>query len=163
MPTPTSRYAGCGGRTGRGDDPPHALRLPSADTGGDGALPRVPGEARSAERTTAGPPRPYVHVAGAPGLPDAVVQRLTCAGRIRIAVRDRDGTVLDLGRSHRLVSDWLYRALIAEDADVSGNAATPISDETDGRTAYPSGEPMPPAPAPGPVSSLYFLHRVRSR
>src|SRR6476661_4876071 len=28
-PTPTSRYAGCGGRTGRRDDPPHALRLPS--------------------------------------------------------------------------------------------------------------------------------------
>jgi hypothetical protein len=104
-----------------------------------------------------------VHVAGAPGLPDAVVQRLTCAGRIRIAVHDRDGTVLDLGRSHRLVSDRLYRALIAEDVDVSGSAATPISDETDGRTAYPRGEPMPPAPAPGPVSSLYFLHRVHSR
>ena len=135
MPTPTSRYAGCGGRTGRGDDPPHALRLPSADTGGDGALPRVP----------------------------AVVQRLTCAGRTRTSVPDRDGTVLDLGRSHRLVSDRLYRALIAEDADVSGSAATPISDETDGRTSYPSGEPMPPAPAPGPVSSLYFLHRVHSR
>jgi len=100
-------------------------------------------------------------VAGAPGLPDAVVQRLTCAGRTRTSVPDRDGTVLDLGRSHRLVSDRLYRALIAEDADVSASAATPISDETDGRTAYPSGEPMPPAP--GPVSSLYFLHRVHSR
>jgi len=135
LPTPTSRYAGCGGRTGRGDDPPHALSLPSADTGGDGALPRV----------------------------QAVVQRLTCDGRTRTSVPDLVVTVLDLGRSHRLVSDRLYRALIAEDADVSGSAATPISDETDGRTSYPSGEPMPPAPAPGPVSSMYFLHRVHSR
>jgi hypothetical protein len=57
-------------------------------------------------------------MADGPGSPDAVVQRLTCAGRIRIAVHDRDGTVLDLGRSHRLVSDRLYLALIAEDADV---------------------------------------------
>ena len=66
----------------------------------------------------AGPPRPYAHVAGGPGLPDAVVQRLTRAGRIRIAVHDRDDTVLDLGRSHGLVSDRLYRTLIAETADV---------------------------------------------
>ena len=66
----------------------------------------------------AGPPRPYAHVAGGPGLPDAVVQWLTCAARIRIAVHDRDGTVLDLGRSHGLVSDRLHRALIAETADV---------------------------------------------
>jgi hypothetical protein len=100
-------------------------------------------------------------VAGGPGRRDAVVQRLTYGGRIRTAIHGRDGTVLDLGHSHRLVSDRLYRALIAEDADVSGNVATPISDETDGRTAYPRGEPMPPAP--GPVSSLYFLHRVHSR
>jgi hypothetical protein len=57
-------------------------------------------------------------VAGGPGSPDAVVQRLTCARRIRTAVHYRDGTVLDLGRSHRLVSDRPYRALIAEDPDV---------------------------------------------
>ena len=54
-------------------------------------------------------------MAGGPGLPDAVVQRLTCATRIRTAVPDRDGTVLDLGRSHRLVSDRLYRALLLRD------------------------------------------------
>ena len=44
-----------------------------------------------------------------------MVQRLTCAGRIRTAVHDRDGTVLDLGRSHRVVSDRLYRALLLRD------------------------------------------------
>src|SRR5690242_2628413 len=54
-----------------------AADLP-ADTCADGAPPRTP-QPRSAERTTDGPPRPYAHIVGGPGLPDSVVQRLTCA------------------------------------------------------------------------------------
>jgi len=59
-----------------------AADLPSGTTDGDGGATAEP---RSAERVTGGPSRPYAHVAGGPGLPDAVVQRLTCAGRIRTA------------------------------------------------------------------------------
>src|SRR6478672_5691816 len=70
---------------------------------------------RSAEGTTDGPPRPYAHIVGGPGLPDSVVQRLTCAGRIRTALQNQDSTVLDLGRSHRVVSERLYRALLLRD------------------------------------------------
>ena len=88
---------------------------------------RVP--PRSAERDPAGATcepgeapivaRPYARVAGGPGLPDRVVQRLICDGRIRTVIHDsatiRDGTtqVLDVGRSHRLVTDRQYRALLA--------------------------------------------------
>ena len=43
------------------------------------------------------------------------MQRLTCAGRIRTALQNQDGTVLDLGRSHRVVSERLYRALLLRD------------------------------------------------
>ncbi|HEY5455081.1 MAG TPA: DUF222 domain-containing protein, partial [Acidothermaceae bacterium] len=67
---------------------------------------------RSAERDPGDVPlvaRPYARIAGGPGLPDRVVQRLLCEGRIRTVIHDsatiRDGTtqVLDVGRSHRLV------------------------------------------------------------
>ena len=109
-----------------------AADLPAANAGGDGAPPHAAAEPRSAERTTGDPrsqagsgigeerhprkaARPYARVAGGPGLPDAVVKRLTCAGRIRTAVHNHDGTVLDLGRSHRVVSERLYRALLLRD------------------------------------------------
>ena len=58
------------------------------------------------------PPRPYARVAGGPGLPDRVVQRLLCEGRIRTVIHDSATTVLDVGRSHRLVTDRQYRALL---------------------------------------------------
>jgi Domain of unknown function (DUF222) len=76
---------------------------------------------RSAERDPADTPmvtRPYARIAGGPGLPDRVVQRLLCDGRIRTVVHDgaviHDGgsNVLDVGRSHRLVTDRQYRALL---------------------------------------------------
>jgi hypothetical protein len=119
--------------TGADGAPPNAAaELPAANTGADGAPPNAAAEPRSAERTTGDPrshagsgidearhphkaARPYAHVAGGPGLPDAVVKRLTCAGRIRTAVHNHDGTVLDLGRSHRVVSERLYRALLLRD------------------------------------------------
>jgi hypothetical protein len=44
-----------------------------------------------------------------PGLPRPVIERLLCSGRIRTAVTARDTagqfTVLDLGRSHRVVTE----------------------------------------------------------
>ncbi len=61
---------------------------------------------RSAERT-----RPYARIAGGPGLPDPVAKRLLCSGRIRTVVHDAHGNIRDLGRSHRTVSDRLFRAL----------------------------------------------------
>ena len=65
--------------------------------------------------------RPYARVAGGPGLPDRVVQRLLCAGRVRTVIHDgvggviHDGAsnVLDVGRSHRLVTDRQYIVLLA--------------------------------------------------
>src|SRR5665213_2048005 len=77
---------------------------------------------RSAERDPGDVPlvaRPYARIAGGPGLPDRVVQRLLCEGRIRTVIHDsatiRDGTtqVLDVGRSQRRVTDRQYRALLA--------------------------------------------------
>ena len=99
-----------------GDDknPPRELR------GDEGAAvvihldaARVP--PRSAERDPADAPvpsRPYARIAGGPGLPDRVVQRLLCEGRIRTVIHDGASNVLDVGRSHRLVTDRQYRALL---------------------------------------------------
>lgn len=64
---------------------------------------------RSRERA-----RPYAHLESGPGLPDPVVKML-CAGRIRTAVHAGSGTVLDLGRSHRVVSDRQFQALLLRD------------------------------------------------
>lgn len=50
-----------------------------------------------------------------PGLPRRVIERLACAGRVRTIVQDQDGSPLDLGRSHRLVSDRMFRALLERD------------------------------------------------
>ncbi|MGN6606199.1 MAG: HNH endonuclease signature motif containing protein, partial [Jatrophihabitans sp.] len=50
-----------------------------------------------------------------PALPRSVVERLACAGRVRTVVHDCDGTPLDVGRSHRLVTAKLFRALLERD------------------------------------------------
>ncbi len=70
---------------------------------------------RSAERDPGDAPipaRPYARIADGPGLPDRVVQRLLCDGRIRTVIHDSASNVLDVGRSHRLVTDRQYRALL---------------------------------------------------
>jgi hypothetical protein len=69
---------------------------------------------RSPERGRVDAPvvaRPYARVAGGAGLPDRVVQRLLCDGRIRTVIRNGASNVLDVGRSRRLVTDRQYRAL----------------------------------------------------
>ena len=88
----------------------------------DGSLPQSPqydpdqmSVPRSAERDPWDVPtvaRPYARVAGGPGLPDRVVLRLLCEGRIRTVIHDAANNVLDVGRSHRLVTDRQYRALL---------------------------------------------------
>ncbi len=52
-------------------------------------------------------------IAGGPGLPDRVVERLVCAGRVRTVLHDGAKNLFDVGRSHRLVTDRQYRALMA--------------------------------------------------
>src|SRR5665213_4610678 len=71
---------------------------------------------RSAERDPDDAPivgRPYARIAGGPGLPDRIVLRLLCEGRIRTVINGSATNVLDVGRSHRLVTDRQYRALLA--------------------------------------------------
>jgi hypothetical protein len=72
----------------------------------------MPGATDSPARRSAEPERPYARIANGPGLPDRVVRRLLCAGRIRTVLHDAAGNVLDVGRSHRLVTDRQYRALL---------------------------------------------------
>jgi HNH endonuclease len=64
---------------------------------------------RSAERDRH---RPLGRIAGGPGLPDRVIQRLVCAGRVRTVIHDGATNLFDVGRSHRLVTDRQYRALL---------------------------------------------------
>jgi hypothetical protein len=74
-------------------------------------------ESGSAEPIGSGPP--YARLANGPGLSDATVKRLACAGRVRTVVfsRDPDGgdSVLDVGRSHRVVTERQFRALLIRD------------------------------------------------
>src|SRR5882757_7663515 len=83
---------------------------------------------RSAERT----PRPYARIANGPGLPDRVIKRLLCSGRIRTVIH-KDGNVRDLGRSHRVVNDRLFRALLIRD---HGRCAHPGCEMTRGLQAH---------------------------
>ncbi|HEX7106911.1 MAG TPA: HNH endonuclease [Acidothermaceae bacterium] len=57
------------------------------------------------------PDRPAARIDRGPGLPDAVVQRLLCDGRVRTLLV-KDERVLDVGRTHRLVTRKQYRALL---------------------------------------------------
>lgn len=78
--------------------------------------PRAAVEGGSREPRTAGP-LPLARLQDGPGIPGHVLERLTCAGRVRVVVHDPDHphNVLDLGRSQRLVSDKQYRALLIRD------------------------------------------------
>ncbi len=59
--------------------------------------------------------RPGARLAGGPGLPPRVVQRLLCEGRVRTSMHRPDGSMFDLGRSRRVVSRRLFRALLHRD------------------------------------------------
>jgi hypothetical protein len=58
-------------------------------------------------------------IAHGPGLPRPVIERLLCSGRIRTAITSTDPagrcSVLDLGRSHRVVTERQYKALLLRD------------------------------------------------
>jgi hypothetical protein len=58
---------------------------------------------------------PTARIGDGPGLPSRVALRLMCEGRVRTVLHDAGGSVLDLGRSRRLVSAKQFRALLARD------------------------------------------------
>lgn len=60
--------------------------------------------------------RPAGRVANGPGLPWPTIEWLLCQGRIRTAVHDPDGNIVHLGRSHRVVPERLFRALLHRDS-----------------------------------------------
>jgi hypothetical protein len=68
------------------------------------------GDARSAERADAAG-----RIADGPGLPKRVIDRLACAGRVRTIVHRPDGSPLDVGRTHRVVTQRQFRALLDRD------------------------------------------------
>ena len=76
--------------------------------------------------------RPYARIADGPGLPDRVVKRLLCSGRIRTVLHEQ-GNVRDLGRSHRVVTDRLFRALLIRDR---GRCTYPGCEATKGLQAH---------------------------
>jgi hypothetical protein len=90
-----------------------AARIRVPNTADDAGTPA----ARSAERART---VPMGRIADGPGLPAAVVERLACIGRVRLAVRDGSNPhseVLDLGRSRRLVTPRQCQALKIRDGD----------------------------------------------
>ena len=84
------------------------------------------------------PARPWARIADGPGLPPAVVTRLLCAGRVRTVLHGPGapdapgGAVLDVGRSHRVVTERQWRALLARD----GGCAHPGCGATRGIEAH---------------------------
>lgn len=83
---------------------------------------RVPAEPVAGTEVDAPRPRersrPYARIADGPGLPNQIVERLLCSGRIRTVLRDGRGgrsNVLELGRSHRVVTERQFRALMLRD------------------------------------------------
>lgn len=104
-------------------DPPSAPTEPPIVDGVTSAETR----ARSAERA------PYARIADGPGLPSHVVERLLCDGRIRSVVHDVRGHVLDVGRTHRTVSERQYRALLSRHL---GHCAHPGCTSTAGLDAH---------------------------
>jgi hypothetical protein len=61
-----------------------------------------------------------------------VIKRLLCSGRIRTVIH-KDNTVWDLGRSHRVVTDRQFRALLIRD---HGHCTHPGCDTTRGLQAH---------------------------
>ncbi|MEO8774738.1 MAG: HNH endonuclease, partial [Candidatus Nanopelagicales bacterium] len=86
-------------------------------TTGRAPNPVVGGASGSREPCPSAGPVPFARLQDGPGIPGHVLERLTCACRIRVVVHDPDhpDNVLDLGRSQRLVSDKQYRALLIRD------------------------------------------------
>lgn len=70
---------------------------------------------RSRERGDQAGPLPFAWLDDGPGLPRRVVERLLCACRVRPVVHAADGSILDLGRTRRVVDDRLLRALMLRD------------------------------------------------
>jgi hypothetical protein len=87
----------------------------------DGATTKASKKARATADGGCSAEHPAARIAGGPGLPARVVERLTCSGRIRTIVFDprippgQAPNVLDIGGSHRVVTDKQFRALLLRD------------------------------------------------
>jgi hypothetical protein len=90
-------------------------------------------EPRSAERGRLACAR----VAGGAGLPDRVVQRLMCDGRVRTILHGSGSNVLDVGRSHRLVTDRQYRALLVRHHGRCAHPGCPNTKDLDAHHRIP--------------------------
>lgn len=112
----------------RGDEHAAVVIHLDAAPAGAGAEGSAPDAARQAAPAAAGAPgcsaehpRPAARIAGGPGLPPRVVERLACCGRLRTIVFDPRVPLgeapcpLDVGAAHRLVSDKQFRALLIRD------------------------------------------------
>ncbi|MGH8891191.1 MAG: HNH endonuclease [Acidothermaceae bacterium] len=87
---------------------PAATPTPTTPTTGPGS---AEPDADPSQQRPRPPARPYARLQNGPGLPERVIRRLVCDGRIRTIVRD--GTrVLDVGRSRRLATARQHRALL---------------------------------------------------
>jgi hypothetical protein len=105
------------------------------DNGSREPLPRAPvpdrpeNGSREPFPSRTGGSLPLARLQDGPGIPGHVLQRLTCACRIRVVIHDPEhpSNLLDLGRSQRLVSDQQYRALSIRD---NGHCAHPGCEST---------------------------------
>ena len=93
----------------------HAAVVVHLDASAVPGEPDADGPLRSAERDVLPPRRPYARIARGPGLPERVVQRLLCLGRIRTVAYDADHHPLDVGRSRRVVTTRQLTALLLRD------------------------------------------------
>jgi hypothetical protein len=97
---------------------PDGEKAPPVDADIAAAQPHSTEPARAAEPSRSAEParsaehaRPYARLANGPGLPDRVVERLLCEGRVRTVLLDGSNP-LDVGRTRRLITERQYRALM---------------------------------------------------
>ncbi len=76
---------------------------------------------------------PRARIEDGPALDDGVVERLLCSSRLRIIQRDPRGRIRNLGRSRRVVSARLFRALLIRD---HGRCAHPGCESRAGLQAH---------------------------
>lgn len=97
-------------------------------TAADVPRPGPADEGRPRSRERGAQVRPFGHLENGPGLPAEVIERLACAGRVRLVVRDGDtphSDVLDLGRSRRLATPRQCRALKVRDGETCSYPGCP--------------------------------------
>jgi hypothetical protein len=116
----------------RGDERAAVVVHLDLDTARAALAPRPADEQPADEQHGVRPAAVWGRLADGPGLPRAVIERLLCSGRLRTQLYRTDGSLFDLGRSQRLVSNKLFRALLARD----GGCSHPGCHSRDGLEAH---------------------------